>query len=209
MNRMTSGAGRIRDSRGATLVELMIGMVISIIMMGAVAMAVQTQSKSTNRETARIDLIHNLQNAAIRVEKDLRMAGYQTVDTSNLHVGAITAANPGDMTFLYDTDDNSGTGDAKGRESLTLRIDQAGDAGFDADHPRLALADAGGIFPIGSDITGVSFEYYDVDGAVTAVLDDIRSVKITINGRSARVNPDTGSYITGSLTIRVTPRNFG
>lgn len=200
----------MKGGSGATLIELMIGMSISIVMMAAVVMAIQTQSKSSNRETDRVDLNHNLQNAVIRMEKELRMAGYQTVDSSLLNVGAVTVASPNAITFLYDTDGNTATGDAKGRETVTFRLDTAADAGYNAAHPRLLKVTAAGVFHIGSDITGVTFVYYGADGVTTtAVLDDIRSVKMTINGRSPRINRDTGAYITGSLTIRVTPRNFG
>lgn len=192
----------MKGSHGATLVELMIGMSISIVMMVAIAMAVQTQSKSSNRETGRVDLNHNLQNASIRLQKELRMAGYQSGATSGMNVGAITTANPSDMTFVYDTDDDGA------REAVSFRLDNSSDLGYDVSHPRLVMVDAAGILPAGSDITGVTFVYYDANGAATAVLDDIRNIKVTLNARSARINPDTGAYITGSLTFRVSPRNF-
>lgn len=200
--RLTSGGVFVNGISGATLVELMMGMSISIVMMVAIAMALQTQGRSSNRETGRVDLTHNLQNAAIRMEKELRMAGYQSGATSGMNVGAITTANPSDITFVYDTDDDAV------REAVSFRLDTAADPGYDVSHPRIVRADAAGILPIGADITGVTFAYYDANGAVTAVLDDIRNIKVTINARSARINPDTGAYITGSLTFRVTPRNF-
>ena len=203
MARITHRGGLVRGDAGATLVELMIGMSISIIMMVAIAMALQTQSRSSNRETLRVDLTHNMQNAATRLQKELRMAGYQSGATSGMNVGAITTANPSDITFVYDTNDDTI------REQVAFRLDQSTDPGYDVSHPRLVRVDAAGIFPVGSDITGVTFVYYGADGVTpTAVLDDIRSVKVTINGRSARINPDTGAYITGSLTFRVSPRNF-
>lgn len=201
--------GLLKGATGATLIELMIGMSISVIIMLAVVMVIQTQGKSSSREVDRVDLYHSLQNATVRVEKDLLMAGYQTVDSSLLYTGAITTAGLNTITFLYDTDGNVATGDAKGRETITFRLDTAADAGYNAPHPRLLKVTATGIFTVGSDITGVTFAYYDSAGAVTAVLSDIRSVKVTLNGRSPRLNRDTGAYITATLTIRVTPRNFG
>lgn len=225
MARAISRGSLLKGIGGVTLVELMIGMSISIVMMAAVVMAIQTQGKSANRETDRVDLNHNLQNAVIRMEKDLRMAGYQTVDSSALYTGAITAANVNSITFKYDTDDNIATGDAKGRETIMFRADIAADAGYIAAHPRLLKVafnldgTVASQIPIATDIcannatpcgaSGLTFTYYDSTGAVTAVLDDIRSIKVTINGRSARLNRDTNAYTTGSLTIRVTPRNFG
>lgn len=225
MARQASRGSLLRGRGGVTLIELMMGMSISIVMMAAVVMAIQTQGKSANRETDRVDLNHNLQNAVIRMEKDLRMAGYQTVDSSALHVGAITAANLNSITFSYDTDDSTATGDAKGRETIMFRADTVADAGYIAAHPRLlklALNADGTVAsqtPIATNICadnatpcatpGLTFTYYDSAGAVTAVLNDIRSIKVTINGRSPRLNRDTNAYTTGSLTIRVTPRNFG
>jgi Tfp pilus assembly protein PilW len=187
----------------------MIGMSISIVIMLAVVMVIQTQGKSADRETDRVDLYHSLQNGVNRMAKELRMAGYQTVDTSALYTGAITTAGLNTITFLYDTDGNVATGDANGRETITFRLDTAADAGYKAAHPRLLKVTAAGILPIASDITGVTFVYYDSAGAVTAVLDDIRNIKVTLNGRSPRINRDTGAYRTATLTIRVTPRNFG
>jgi Tfp pilus assembly protein PilW len=219
MERLAGRGGLLKRVAGTSLVELMIGMSISIVMMGAVVMAIQTQSKSSGRETDRVDLIHNLQNAALRLEKDLLMAGYQTVDSSALYTGAITAANANSITFVYDTDGSTLTGDAKGRETVSFRLDTVADVGYNAAHPRLLRVDAVGIRSIATDIcantavpcgaAGVTFTYYDSLGVVTAVLDDIRSVKITINGRSPRINRDTGAYRQGSFTIRVTPRNLG
>jgi Tfp pilus assembly protein PilW len=203
MARIPSRGGLMKGGAGATLIELMIGMSISIVMMVAIAMAVQTQSRSSNRETARVDLTHNLQNAAIRMEKQLRMAGYQSGATSGMNVGAIATASLNAITFVYDTNDDTI------RETIAFRPDNSVDAGYNASHPRLVKVDAAGISTIGSDITGVIFVYYGSDGITpTAVLDDIRNIKVTINGRSARINPDTGAYITGSLTFRVSPRNF-
>ena len=211
-------SGRPLSGRGGvSLVEIMVGMTISVMMMAAIAMAVQTQNRSSARETMRVDMTHALQNAMLLMERDLRMTGYVSgASCVDCEAGAITAAEQTSITVVYDTDDDGA------REAVTFRRDQAGDANFDADHPRLIRVDAGGaIFPLAADITGLSIQYLDASGNQIADADinastgtqtnrdTIRSIKVTINARSARSTTGPGAgFLTNSLTFRITPRNF-
>jgi len=209
---------RLSGKGGVTLIEIMIGMAISIVLMLALSMAVKTQSRSSKREINRVDMIHNLQNTAMRMRAELRMAGYQLGETSDMHIGAITAANLNDITFVYDTNEDSV------RETITIRADKATDAGYDASHPRIVRYWTDGtntnMRPIGDNITGITLKYYDssdvqlADSAVNdttgtqANRDNIRKVALVINARSESKDPDTQAYLTGQLAFQVIPRNF-
>lgn len=202
--------------KGVTLVEMLVGLAISTIMFLAIAMAIQTQSRSSNREISRVDMLHNLQLAAHWIRKDVRMAGYQSGVMADMNVGAITAANQGDITFAYDTNDDTN------RESISYRLDAPGDVGYNAAHPRLLKVDndTPSIHPVGSDITAVAFKYYDAAGAqlldaningamgTQANRDNIEVIEILISARSDKINQNTNAYITGQLAFRVMPRNF-
>lgn len=207
----------LRGRGGVSLVEIMVGMTISVMMMAAISMAVQTQNRSSARETMRVDMTHALQNTMLLMERDLRMTGYLSgTSCVDCEAGSISTADQTSITIVYDTDDD---GD---REAVTFRRDQAGDAGYDADHPRMLRIDAGGaIFPLAANITGLSIQYFDsagtqiADAAINTSTgtqtnrDTIRSVRVTVSARSARSTTGPGAgFMTDSLTFRVTPRNY-
>ncbi len=218
MKNMSISRDRLSGNSGITLIEILIGMVISVVLMLALSMAVKTQSHSSKREINRVDMIHNLQNTAMRMRTELRMAGYQAGVTSDMHIGAITAANLNDITFVYDTNEDGN------RETITIRPDKATDSGYDANHPRIVRLWSDGatvnMRPIGDNITGITLKYYDSSGiqladstvnstsGTQANRDNIRKVALVINARSESKDPDSQAYLTDQLAFQVIPRNF-
>lgn len=65
--------------------------------------------------------------------------------------------------------------------------------------------------PFADGIQGLTFTYYNDDGAETATFNKIRQITISITVRTSKTDPGypaSGGYRTYTLTSSVTPRNL-
>jgi len=202
----------ISGKAGITLVEMLVSLAASSTMLMALALVISTQSRNYSSETNRIQLITNIELASERVSKVLRLAGFRSGALTDMHVNAITSAGASSLTVNYDKNSDGTT------EPYTIRLDQSSDASYDAQHPRLLIVDGTGvIFPVGEDITSLSFTYFDSSGAQLSdtslaasqsTRDTIRRVKVTVAARTPAPDRRTGSYLTSAFAFSVKPRNF-
>lgn len=182
------------DNQGFTLVELMITVAISGMIMAAVYSAYLAQQRTATAQRQVVEMQQNIRAAMNVMMQEIRMAGYDPTDDAN---ASILTAGVGRMGFTQDITDDDGDGDSDGdvgdaNENVTYGFKDADDATLDG------VADAGvaslgrntgsGFQPIAENIQAIELRYLDDNGVVTADLNDIRTVQISILARAG--NPD-------------------
>lgn len=216
------------NSKGFTIIELMVALLISSIIMGAIATAYKSQQKSQTVLSQRIEMQQRLRSLMNFLSSEIRLAGLDPTEEKEFGIEAISA---GSLQFTMDLD---GDGDSDGNnEDIVYDFDDSdgdlinddldndgeADAGFASfSRKRNNLAPPDDIFePLAEDIVAVEFlsiledtsdnDEYDPDTILTptaAELDDIRAIAISILIRAK--NPDstytnTKTYSTASGAI--------
>lgn len=186
-----------QDIAGFTLVELMAAMAISVMVMSGFFSAYFAQQKSYRIQLQMAEVQQNLRAAMYFIERDLRSAGY---DPSGRAGAGIVTARASLLRFTADFD---GDGTIQSTEDVTYSLY---DSGGDGDTDIGRAKGGGNRQPLALNIDLLDFRYIDEDGfildddgsgSVTANLNRIRSIQITIVARSAVADPeyiDTTAY---------------
>jgi type IV pilus assembly protein PilW len=205
---------------GFTLLEMLIAMAVTSIAMVALVGALTAQQRISTRQNEVAELQQNIRAATFMLENDIRMAGFKGVDNTCSTAG-ITQANANDLTFTYcadadgtdndnaDGDGDSSTGADEVGEIATMSYDiYDGNGTGDMDLGR----QVGGLKRVVAErIDSLVFTYLDEADAVTATLDDIRTIRVALTAKavlSARSgNTDTG--LQRAVTMDINCRNLG
>lgn len=190
----------LTDTKGLTLIELMIVMVLSLILMGAVYMAYQTQHVSGQVQHQTSALQNELRVALDIMQMDIANAGCDRCATDNNTIQGIGTASSG--TFI----------------SLSMNYDTCVSPSLYSPYTAQYTLSGGGVWRSDSDghtseiiqnVTTFGLSYYDQDGnqIATSPYDDACYVVIDIAVESPDIDTTTGNRITRSLRRIVAVRN--
>jgi type IV pilus assembly protein PilW len=158
------------DSRGYTLVELLIAMSIAAILITAIYQVYQMRQSSELKQQLVVEMQENIRAAASLIKREIRMTGYDPAanDDESANTG-IEKAGRGMIKFTFDYD-----------ADLTTEPDERITYGFagDKDADRDGIADSGDaslgratgngpLIPIAENIQAIGFAYafdHDHDG---------------------------------------------
>jgi type IV pilus assembly protein PilW len=209
----------IKKSSGFTLIEIMVTLLISVIIVGAVFAVYSTQQKSYVASDQVAEMQQNLRAAMLAMTREIREAGCDP--TGYAHAG-FTVAGIGQLGFTRDVaghtvNPNQSDGDTTdANEDIIFGFAAADDAdtngiadGGGADWSTVAdlQRDVGaGFQPMAERMAAVEFNYILEDGTTTTAptasqLKDIRAVQVSLLSVSS--TPDnklsnTMSYTTAS-----------
>jgi type IV pilus assembly protein PilW len=171
------------NNKGFTLAELLVGLFVSGIVMTTILSAYHSQNKSYVVQDQVAAMVQNLRAAMDIMIRETRMAGYDPTGTAN---AGIVVAN---STSLTVTEDMDGDGSITGDESITYALaDSDGDGDNDLERNSNLIAE---------NIDALDLVYLDEDDSLTGVLDEIRSIQITIVAKTGKADPgylDTAVY---------------
>jgi len=215
---------------GFTLIELMIGMAISLIVMAGIYYTYQSQQKSHDIQIQVAAMQQNLRAAMFYMEREIRMAGCDPSGKA-APAAAILTAQANRLEFRSDTRGNSpGTepdGDTydDGEHIEYYIYDSLGDGINDLGRDD---KNGTGLDAIAQSIDALDFVYLDRTGAVTSVIANIRAVEVTVVARSLRMErgyvnnnvytnkqgdvvlpAQNDSFRRKSLTVHIDCRNLG
>jgi type IV pilus assembly protein PilW len=202
--------GDVMRKQGFTLVELLVVIVVAGVVMSSVYSILFTQQKSYQVQEQVVEVQQGLRSGLDLLISELRMAGYDPDDDGNAGITAI-ASNQITFTLVADDDgednDSDSTVDESG-ELKTITYDLY-DAYADGD---LDLGrQVGGVKRAAvENIEAIEFQYFDDDGVVTADLDEIRSIQVSILGRTNRIDTkytDTNVYYSDASAVDWGPYN--
>ncbi|MCF6154296.1 MAG: prepilin-type N-terminal cleavage/methylation domain-containing protein [Candidatus Brocadia sp.] len=188
------------NERGFTLVELVIGLAISLILMGVAVSMLNVQRKSYSFQEQVTEMQQNIRAATDMMVREIRMAGYDPSGAGFTGIGTHTTEL---LQILADLDGNGMT--TGSYEDITYRYYNASDATYPRQIWRNTETESQ---TLAENIEALNFSYYDSDGVATSTASSIRQIEITIRGRTAKNDPDFG-YSYGTLTSLVTPVNLG
>jgi type IV pilus assembly protein PilW len=172
-------------SKGFTLVELMIALLVSSVVAGAIYFVYTGQQKIYTLQEAVVDMQQNLRAGLYLVGQELRMAGYDPQGSAG--AGIVNATSNG-INFTQDITDNAGTGTdgdgdvADANENITLAFNPA--------TLQLTRNTGGGAQPFVDNVDFIEFVYTLEDGTVTSnpnpsTLDQIRTIQVSMLVRAA------------------------
>lgn len=186
-----------RADQGFTLTELLVAMVIFSVVMSSIYSAYMSQQKAYQVTDNVAELQQNLRSAMWSLERDIRMAGYNSQGTSGVFgfqtMSSSTVAFSAD---LGPEDGNPATG--------TTKFTGYQPGASPTNTLQKGVRSSVGSFnytDIAENITAVSFQYQDANGAATTTANAVRTVVVTL---TANLNNHTRQ-----LTTRVQCRNMG
>lgn len=199
-----------KSQSGLTLIELLIAMAIASVLLAAMVMAFHGQSTSYNTQQEITSLQENMWAAMQLMSRDIRMAGYDPLNTAG---SAIVSATPTSFESTQDVNENGTIVDTSVTPAVT---DPNEDIAYSLSGTTLVRTVDGSNQTVINDITNLAFEYrlatssgpttpwtwvwqdFPVSGsAATAIqLSSIKVVKICLQGRTKRQTSikDTSSY---------------
>lgn len=184
---------RYKESRGFTLVELLITLVICGLVLTAAYQFFITQNKIYLQEKELAAMEQRLRTAINIIAKDLRKAGYNT--NGNNSVGINTTSDNTQIIFSY----VNATNDV---ETITYSLY---DSGSDGDMDLGRKESDGNNQPLAKDISNIEFEYCDNENCTYSPDDDVDQVKVTLEASPLRNNIDIDTL---NMTTHVFCRNL-
>jgi type IV pilus assembly protein PilW len=193
------------NERGFTIIELVVGLSISLILLGVAVKIFLVQQRSYNVQEQLSEMQQNIRSAMDMIVRETKMAGYNP--TGAIFDGIEYDATKTQLRILADLN-GDGTTTATTNEDITYQYYD------DPDFQIKRSGRTGGSFqPLADNIKAFDIEYYDAGGFGTTTSTAIRQIKITITGRTAKTDPDLkrvdgDGYRYGTLTTHVTPENL-
>ncbi len=190
------------NHKGFSLIELMVVMAISSIVMAGIYMFYQSNLRSHITQQALVDMQQDMRAAMYMMTREIRVAGY---DPTRSTAATFTIASIAEVQFQLDDNgdgdfDAGGGNDPNEQVRYVLSNDADGDGVADGTPCNLVRQEwADPVQVVALNIDALNIVYLDQDG--TDLIDpatgsvpadeirDIRSVQITIVGRSGEQLP--------------------
>lgn len=176
-------------SQGFTIIELLVGMAVSLLALTAIYSTFQAQHKSYLMQQEVAAMQQNLRAAMFYMQREIRMAGCDPLGTAG---AGIIAASDSSINFSEDV-----RGDNVGDPPDGNLNDPNENIIYSLNGGNLVRNTGGGNQTVAENIDALNFVYLDANGSETAVLADIRSVEITIVARISnelRDSPNNRDY---------------
>ncbi len=213
---------------GFTIVELLIYMVMFVVVLGSMYSIMISNTRSYSSQENRVEMTQDLRAAMNLMVREIRMAGCDPTDVDDIGFLGDDENEPDNdnyntdgnsIHFTRDVTNTAGGGDPDGltdgpHEDVNYYLYVAAD-GIQKIGRRTGSPGSRATSPLAENITGLTFIYYDTNGAVLAPplsaddMEDIRQVQISITGQTATQDAVTGGMITRTQTTRVLIRNAG
>ncbi len=206
---------RAERQRGFTLVELLVSMLLTFIVMGAIYSVFRVQTHTVKAQENRMEAQEYARAVLDLMVREIRNAGYFPVGactTSPANTSGIVSADAQTFQFVYDANALNGCADAD--ENITYAFDTTNcSTGF------------GNITRNGSPLTdcnvptgtiNFSFTYYPIDSTTaysTPVaagnLGSIQRVSISLTVQSKNTDAQFGGQLNATMTSNADLRNRG
>jgi len=169
------------DNSGFTLVELMITLVISGIIAGALYSTYLVQQHSYTNQEAVAEMQQNIRAALMVMSRDIRMAGYDPVGSGNAGFGTAVASN--NIQIIMDLNGDGDTNDVNENLNYYLYINGGIRKLGRRDNNNLPVQ------AVGENFDAIEFQYLNSTGAPlttpVATPSNIRAVRVSILARAS------------------------
>ncbi len=149
-----------RKQHGFTLVELLIGMIAGVILLGSLYIIFKAQLKSYNLQSQYIGMQNNIRIALTSIAKEIRMAGYDPKDTAFSSISPISIADEYEFSFAYDKNKD---GIIESNEIISYRLKPSDDTdnnGIADNGATMLIRKIGSTLqPLADNIEAIAFAY--------------------------------------------------
>ena len=181
------------SQKGFSLLELMVAMAIASVLMAGIYTFYHNQLKTHITQQEMVDMQQDARAAMYMMTREIRMAGYDPLNTG----ATIRTANVAQMAFDSDSDGTADGAINVNTERFYYALSNDADRDGLADGTPCNLVRGGwdnslnpeDLNPVALNIDALNFVYLDNDGITASSLADIRSVQITLVARSGDVVP--------------------
>jgi len=186
------------EAGGFSLVEILVAMVSASILMAAVVGLFTTLNKSYTTQTVAADAQQVVRAGIDFMAENIRMAGLDPAETGLFGIVGPPGSNSidftADMNFNGVLDNPSAAPDPPERITYYLNGSQ------------VMQSANGSVQALLGNVTDLTFTYFDADDLETAVVDDIRTIRISMTV----VEPaGAGGTLQRTYATRVKCRNLG
>lgn len=202
---------QLKKSKGFTLIEILIALAIMSIVTTAIYQLYISQYKTWVSQDITVEMQQSARFAMDTMTREMQLIGYDVPSAFD----AIEIA--GEKEFKFRSKDESIECDPTVAGDCNKRIREI-TFKYDVDNKTLKMIvgtwngttfNAPTTATLAESITGMTFEYYNVDGDETTVKDDIRRVRISFTAETLREDPITKSKKSMTLVTEIRPRNLG
>jgi len=217
-----------KKSAGFTLVELLIALALSLVVLTSVSSAFISQRKTYDAQEQITEMIQGTRAVMEIITREVKLAGYAPTGYDSKFESDPTESQTSPMMQRTDPTATRFVGIPYSATQPEIRADLDGDGTistilknekiiYSHDSSELEIYRKSGLTLLyqpllAENIQGFTVTYWKSDGTtqVTSSADeaDIRQVKITLTGRTAKPDPDYGGYRTYTLTSVVAPPNL-
>lgn len=199
--------------RGFSLVELLVATAVGLVVLSAMYGVFTIQNKTFGDQEEILAMQQRVRAGIDMLAREVGMAGYDPTfvnsDANSANNFSGATVNPSQLQIKADlggvnsNDPPNGIIEANGEENIVYA--------FDTANKRITRNIGAGNQPFVEHVEAFAFEYLDVSGNATTISADVRRIRITITGRTAKPDPSysaNGGYRTYTLRSVVAPRNL-
>jgi type IV pilus assembly protein PilW len=203
--------------RGFSLVELLVATAVGMVVLSAMYGVFTIQNKTFGNQEEISAMQQRVRAGMDMLVREVGMAGYDPCgvnvdsDPSNNFLGVTVSSTQ--LQIKADLDGH--TPSSSPCQSPYKGISAAGEENiiyaYDATNKRITRNIGAENQPFVENVESFAFEYLDNSGNATAVSADVRRIRITLTGRTAKPDPSyaaNGGYRTYTLMSVVAPRNL-
>ena len=207
----------LNRSNGFSLIELLVSMVLSLTVMGAVYGFYRVQARNLKVQENRQESMEYTRGVLDLMTREIRNAGYNpTKGTSGANcAGTPTAGTPGVVTatstlfkFTYDS---TGDGNCNGTdEEITYQYQTPGPQNCASGGDIVRTANGSSEAITDCNVTAFSYSYYAQDSSTAmspVVVANIQRVKISVTFQSKNPDAEFGGQLTSTVTANIELRN--
>jgi type IV pilus assembly protein PilW len=197
---------------GFSLIELLVVLSVFAFILGGVFTVLDRSQNRYQFEQDVAEAQQTARNAVDQIDREIRLAGFPKrsyydsalgFDNNSSRVAAgFTTANATDVIFEGDINDDGIV------EVVEYRLNSS-------TLQRSAVAKPGGgtaatpVFnSLAENVRTLSFTYYDSSGATTTTATNVRSVRVSLNLGTNRVDPESRRFRTVSVSSQALARNL-
>jgi len=217
------GATVIEDERGFTIVELLVSILLTSIIMGAIYSVYRVQTHSAKAQENRLEAQEYARSVLDMMVREIRNAAYNPLGaTSGTNCAGGSAGTPtvvsaaaASIRFTYDFQGGTGgvpDGDcADSDEDITYAYDTTGCA---SGYGNVTRNGSGNPLTI-CNVTSFDLRYFKQDGTelsrpvIAGDLPNIQRVMITLTVKSLKPDTEFGGQLTATMTSNADLRNRG
>jgi len=195
---------KLKQTKGFTLIELMVAIAIGMVVLAAVTTTFMSQTKFYSAQEQVNEMEQNARGALDLITRELKMAGYKP------NGGTVTG-------ITYDTTQLMIEADVDGSGVIDNTIDSSIERiiyALDIANNQITrkMGSGGTVRVLAENITAFDFTYLKADGVTNATASsEIRQVKLEITAKTAKPDPNyTANYGYREYQVKatITPPNL-